>query len=81
MDEDLFRRFDAEMPPGYRLDVELRSHGFCLTASGPAFREHECVLDLHPGDPRQERTFRRLVATAQMHDRVWRNARGPKPPR
>lgn len=69
--ETLRDHYAAELPPGYELILEFTSRRVCLTATGPGLNERECV-DVDPDAAERTSLFRRLAATAKLHDRVRR---------
>jgi hypothetical protein len=69
--------YPAEFPPRYDLILEFTPERFCVTAEGPGLLERECV-DLAPDAAEASSVFRRLAATAKLHDRVRRAGKASK---
>lgn len=70
--EWLLDQYAAELPPAYELVLSFSSVHFELTLTGPDGLHEEERVDLSPEDAERSSVFRRLAATAKMHDRVRR---------
>ena len=70
--EWLLDQYAAELPAGYDLKLSWSAVHFELTLTGPDGLHEEERVDLSPEDAERSSVFRRLAATAKMHDRVRR---------
>jgi hypothetical protein len=68
--EVLRDQYAAELPADYDLILEFSAEPVC-TAKRPRLRERECVA-VAPDSADQTSLFRRMAATAKLHDRVRR---------